>query len=381
MQTVYLKTGLSYQDISGVERAVEEIFERSPKAAGLGKHSSVLLKPNLLGRHTPDQAVTTHPAVVQVVVQALRRRGVTQIFLADSPGGLYNEPNMRAIYAASGMKQLADQLGITLWEKNGWREKQGNGQLVHSFNLIEPVLDCDFIINLPKLKTHVMAGLTCGVKNLFGCVPGLQKAQLHMRFPERQAFGQMLCDLYGFVAPGLTIADGIVAMEGDGPSGGSPRQLGVMLGSEDAWVLDLVAAALIGIDPAEVPYLAAGIRQGVCAPAFCEQMLAPGSDPLYPVQGFKLPKGYAPFTFAGSVPKPLRWAVPIFMRWAAPHPVIQKRRCIGCGKCAEICPGHTIHLENKKAELDPTGCIRCFCCHEMCPVKAISVKGLPIQNL
>lgn len=381
MHTVYLKSGLSYEDAPALDRAVEAIFALSEKAAALGPESRVLLKPNLLGKHLPEKAVTTHPAVVAAVIRALQKRGVEQIILADSPGGLYNEPNMRGIYEASGLGDVCRKTGVQVWEKTGWGERHCDGALVRSFNLIDPVLWADFIIDLPKLKSHVMAGMTCAVKNIFGCVPGLQKAQLHMRFPDREPFGQMLCDLYGCVSPDLVVADGILAMEGDGPSGGEPRHLGLLFGGCDGWTVDLCAAQIIGIDPATVPYMAAGMKTGSCSAEFSEKMLAAGSDPVCPAENFKLPVGFAPFTFANSVPKPLRWAVPYVMDWASPRPVIQKSRCIGCGKCAEICPGHTITIQNKKAVLDPAGCIRCFCCHEMCPVKAIRVRGLPIQNL
>lgn len=381
MDTVYLKSGLSYEDTDGLAAAVETLFAQSEAAKRLGPDTRVLLKPNLLGKHTPDQAVTTHPAVVAAVAQALHRRGVRSITLADSPGGLYNEPNMRGIYRASGLAEVCAAHQIDLWQKTSFGERPAGGRLVAAFSLIDPVLDCDFLINLPKLKTHVMTGMTCAVKNLFGCVPGLQKAELHMRFPQREAFGTMLCDLCGCVKPDLTVADGIVAMEGDGPSGGSPRALGLLLGGEDPFLLDLAAAAVIGIEPAAVPYLAVAIAAGRCPSAFDPAALAPCSDALCPAENFKLPASFAPMNFAASVPAPLRWAMPLAVRMAAPRPRITRSACVGCGKCAEICPGHTITLADKKAKIDPAGCIRCFCCHEMCPAKAIKVRGLPFFKL
>lgn len=381
MNSVYLKSGLSYKDRQALCAAVEEIFAHSEQAAKLSPESKVLLKPNLLAKHTPDKAVTTHPAVVTAVIETLKKRGVENITLADSAGGLYTEGTMKAIYKASGLAEVCEKEKVRLWCETTSGTRKTKGRLVQEFTLITPVLESDFIIDLPKLKTHVMTGLTCGVKNLFGCIPGLQKAEFHMRFPEKGPFGQMLCDLYETVNPDMVIVDGIVGMEGDGPAGGTPKEMGFLLGGDNGFAVDLAAAKLIGIDPAKVPYLAAGAARGLCPTAFTEEMLADGSDAVLPVDGFVLPSGFSPLTFQDRVPRALWWAVPAVTRFAAPHPVIKRAKCVGCGKCAEICPGNTIKIANKKAKIDPAGCIRCFCCHEMCPVKAIDVKSMPFLKL
>lgn len=381
MKQVVLKSGLSYADADALDAAVEAIFAASEKAAALGPHSRVLLKPNLLAKHAPEKAVTTHPVVVAAVADALHRRGVTDITLADSSGGIYTESSMRAIYKASGLAGVCEEKNLRFWEQTTSGRKAANGLRCKEFNLLTPVIESDFIIDLPKVKTHVMTGMTCAVKNLFGCVPGLQKAEFHMRFPDREQFGEMLVDLCETVAPALTIADGIVALEGDGPAGGTPKVMGILLGSEDPYLLDLAVAKLIGITPEKVPYLAAAMRRGLCAKQFPEEALASGSDPLVPAEGFVLPSSYADITFGDQVPTGLRWATPMVTRFAAPHPVIRRAKCIGCGKCAEICPGRTIEVKNKKAKIKKDDCIRCFCCHEMCPVKAIDVKSLPFFKL
>lgn len=381
MKQVVLKSGLSYADADALDAAVEAIFAASEKAAALGPHSRVLLKPNLLAKHAPEKAVTTHPMVVAAVADALHRRGVTDITLADSSGGIYTESSMRAIYKASGLAGVCEEKNLRLWEQTTSGRKAANGLRCKEFNLLTPVIESDFIIDLPKVKTHVMTGMTCAVKNLFGCVPGLQKAEFHMRFPDREQFGEMLVDLCETVAPALTIADGIVALEGDGPAGGTPKVMGILLGSEDPYLLDLAVAKLIGITPEKVPYLAAAMRRGLCAKQFSEKALASGSGPLVPAEGFVLPSSYADITFGDQVPTGLRWATPMVTRFAAPHPVIRRAKCIGCGKCAEICPGRTIEVKNKKAKIKKDDCIRCFCCHEMCPVKAIDVKSLPFFKL
>ena len=375
---VYLKSGLCYEDQPALDAAVEQLFALCPGAARLGPASRVLLKPNLLARHPPEHGVTTHPAVVRAVAAALHRRGVTEITLADSCGGLYTEGGMRSLYRTSGLAGVCGECGIRLWDKTTSAPRKTDGALLHEFNLITPLHECDFFIDLPKFKTHVMTGMTCAVKNLFGCIPGLEKAEMHMRFPDKARFGQMLCDLAGVVAPDLVVVDGILGMEGDGPAGGSPRALGLLLGGEDPWTVDLAAAALMGLAPARVPYLAAGIGGGVCPAAFDAALLAAGSDPLTPIADWKLPDSYASIAFKDRFPAGLRWASPLVTRLTAPRPVVDRARCIGCGKCAEICPGRTIRVEGGKAHIDPSGCIRCFCCHEMCPARAIRVRRLSV---
>ena len=378
---VYHRTGLSYGRPEGLAEAVEEIFRLCPAAGRLGPGSRVLLKPNLLAKHPPEHAVTTHPAVVEAVVAALRRRGVERIVLADSCGGVYSEGVMRGISRASGLAAACERLGVEVWSKTGSGARASGGRLVREFNLITPVLESDFIIDLPKFKTHVMTGLTAALKNLFGCITGLHKAEMHMRFPDRERFGEMLCDLCGAVRPALVIVDGVTGMEGDGPAGGSPREPGLLLGGCDPWQVDLAAAALMGLPPAQVPYLAAAQRRGLCGDVFDPAQLAPGSDPIQPIPGWKLPESFSSLAFADKFPSGLRWASPLVTRLAAPRPAIRRAKCVGCGKCAEICPGHTIAVRGGKAKIDPSGCIRCFCCHEMCPVKAIDVRRIPFFNL
>ncbi|MEG1745307.1 MAG: DUF362 domain-containing protein, partial [Ruthenibacterium sp.] len=345
--------------------------------------SRVLLKPNLLAKHPPQHAVTTHPAVLRAAIAACMARGVLpqDITVADSPGGLYNAATLRGIYRAAGYTAVCEASGAQLYTACESAPRKADGVLVREFNLIAPVHTADFIINLPKLKTHMMAGMTCAVKNLFGTIPGLQKAELHTRFSEKDRFGDMLVDLYACVAPNLHLVDGITAMEGDGPAGGAPRNVGVIFGGEDAFTVDLLAAQIIGISPAQVPYLKAAQGRGLCAQHFDAALLLGDTAAAAPVAGYRLPSGTAKLNFTSRVPGILSGAAERVMQSVAPRPSIARAKCIGCGKCAEICPAHTIAITAQKARIDPKHCIRCFCCHEVCPVKAIDVKRFGAFNL
>ncbi|MEG2434896.1 MAG: DUF362 domain-containing protein [Ruthenibacterium sp.] len=379
MNTVFCCAVPSYDDAL-ILNAFTRILDSSAAAKTLCAASHVLLKPNLLAKHVPAHAVTTHPAVLRGAILALQARGVTHITVADSSGGLYNATAMNAIYKQSGLAAVCAETGATLYLDCAYATRQTDGKRVRSFNLLQPVLEADFILNLPKFKTHVMTGMTGAVKNLFGTVPGLQKAEFHMRFPEKEAFGEMLVDLCECVRPQLTVIDGIVGMEGDGPAGGAPREIGVLLGGENPYTLDLALCRMMGLDAMTVPFLSAAHARNLCDSSLDLSLLAGDVAAAAPLADFKLPESYAAINFSARAPRALRWAVPPVEKLLAPRPHITKSACVGCGKCAEICPGHAIVLQNKVAQIQPKSCIRCFCCHEMCPAKAIKVRRFGIFN-
>ena len=350
------------------EHAVEKIFQAWPGAAALGKETRVTIKPNLLMARSPEQATTTHPAVVAAVAAALRRRGVEKITVADSPGGPYTAAALERIYRACGMEKVP---GVTLNLDTTWGgRKAKEGGLAEEFHLICPILEADVVISVGKLKTHGMTTLSGGIKNLFGCVPGLQKPELHYRYPTLDAFCQMLVDLAETVAPDLTIVDAVTAMEGNGPSGGSPRQVGLLAGSTSPFVLDLVLADLIGLRVEDVATLRHSLRRGLI-PEDISQLQIDG-DEYERIPDFRMPDSKA-LDFSDHMPGPVRPLVRWLRRRVTPRPVIQRERCVGCGKCAESCPAHTIAVKEGKAVIDYSRCISCFCCHEMCPVRAIEM--------
>lgn len=362
--------------IGEINEAIDTLLGLLPATARLSSTSRVVLKPNLLAKHAPQKAVTTHPDVVRAVILALQKRGVRHITLADSPGGLYTPALMQGIYKESGVAAVCAETGVELYTKCKSTMLQGNGQLVKQFEVLQPIAECDVIINLPKLKTHVMMGMSGAVKNLFGCIPGLRKAEFHMQFPQKERFAQMLIDLQTTLPPQLHLVDGILGMEGDGPGGGIPRECNLLLAGENPYIMDLALAYYMGMEPAQLPLATAAHKQGL-APLMLDKslLLAEDTSLLQPLPGFILPRSYeGNINFEQNLPPFLRPVARAFTRQIAPRPMIDKNRCIGCGKCAEICPQKVISLQSKKATIAYKNCIRCFCCHEVCPVKAIEVK-------
>jgi uncharacterized protein (DUF362 family)/Pyruvate/2-oxoacid:ferredoxin oxidoreductase delta subunit len=334
---------------------------------------TVCLKPNLLMKAEATAAITTHPALVEAVIRKLKSMGITDITIADSPGGPFGRAQLEGIYRATGLWKVAKETGATLNLDVGFEaRKTEDATLCREFNLIHPIARADAVINLPKLKTHGMVMLSAGVKNLFGCVPGLQKPELHFRFREKSDFCRMLVDLSLLVKPVLTIVDAVDSMEGNGPSGGTIRHTGMIFGSRNLYALDLALCAYVGFSPDEVLTVRHAVDSHLC-PATAAEIDWLGEKPD------SLPD----FTPPDSRPHNFTSHAPAFLRkptaWLLEHmfesrPVILRDRCIGCGKCAESCAPGAAVVRERKAVIDRKICIKCYCCHEFCPVKAVHIK-------
>lgn len=363
-----------------VTQSVKRHFELLELDKLIKPDMKVLLKPNLLMKRKPEEITTTHPAVIAGIIICLKELGVTDITLADSPGGPYTKQALNGIYEVSGMKEVCEKYGAKLNVDFGSFEKRvENGKQVQSFKLINPVKSADIIINVAKLKTHAMTTLSGAVKNIFGTVPGLMKPEFHFRFPDKDDFCNMLLDLCETVKPNITLIDGVVSMEGDGPSGGTPRNTGLILSAKNPYLLDLAICSLIGLNAENVPTVANSIKRGLCPKDISKFEFV--GDSFEFISDYKMPtvKGV---DFMASVPKFLRKPLtPIANTLLSSKPVIRKKHCIGCAKCAESCPAKTISIQDKIAVIEYKKCIKCYCCHEMCPVKAIDIKRFRLFNI
>lgn len=362
----------SYNQVD-VTNAIRRHFELLEVEKKLTPNMSVLLKPNLLMKRKPEEATTTHPAVVAGIIECLHEIGIKKIVIADSPGGLYTRQALSGIYQASGMEQVAGKYNVRLNQDfTSYEQSVINGVKSHSFMLINPVKEADFIINIAKLKTHTMTTLSGAVKNLFGTIPGLMKPELHFRFPDKGDFSNMLLDLCETIKPDLCIVDAIVSMEGDGPSGGKPRDTGLILGGYSPYNLDVALCGLIDLELTDVPTVDNAIKRGLSVANI--NTLCIVGDCLMPIKDYQMPSSKQ-IDFLGHVPKIFRGILkPFCDTFLTTKPVIHRKKCIGCGKCAESCPAKTIIIEDKKAVIKYDKCIKCFCCHEMCPPKAIDIK-------
>ena len=234
----------------------------------------IAVKVNLVTFAKPEKAATTHPSLLCALVRLLAERGA-DVVVGDSPGGLYNAAYVNRVYAATGMREV-EQAGGRLnqnFEQSAAQYPQG--KVCRQFHYTAWLDGADAVINLCKLKTHGMMAMTCGAKNLFGTIPGTMKPEYHFRYPDPRDFARMIVDLNEYFKPRLTIVDAVECMEGNGPTGGTPRYMGALLAAESPHKVDLVCAGLIGLKREEVPTLEAAL----------ERELIPSSESELRVEG------------------------------------------------------------------------------------------------
>ena len=352
-----------------LNNAVLRHFEAVGIDRDLKPDMKVLIKPNLISAHKPDHAATTNPKLLLAIILALKERGVTNITIADSPGGLFTQGILKNVYSVCGLKPLSEHATLNL--DTSWREvKTPEGFCVPYFNILNVIADADYIINVAKLKTHTMTTISAGIKNLFGAIPGLQKPEMHYRFPDVNDFSNMLIDLSLLIKPQITIIDAVDGMEGDGPNAGTPKRMGLTFASRDMYTQDCIASELMGIPMESVPMLKCAIERGLALPDKAQVV----GDSDVPPNPFAMPKTVA-FDFMARFPKFMQKPLNKFVNGVLkPLPKLEKKKCIGCGRCAESCPPQIIRIKGGKAKFKRKGCISCFCCQEMCPAKAIDIK-------
>lgn len=324
----------------------------------------ILLKPNLLVASQAQDAVTTHPAVFRAVAEALSGAGAT-LSWGDSPAiGTGLGAGKRA-----GIAEVAAELGVEAADFGPGRTVSfAEGNLIKQFTVANAALDADGIVSLPKLKTHALTRMTGAVKNQFGCVPGMLKGEFHTRMPNIERFSQMLVDLNLLLRPRLYVMDAIVAMEGNGPRGGDPREVGVLLLSADPVAVDALGCRIMALDAALVDTITFGEAWGLGS----TDIEIVGDDlPVF--EDYRVNRSRQSTTGGAMGNRFGR-------RLLTPRPYVIEERCTRCGTCVKVCPvdpkavafpgGDTSRApEHRYAE-----CIRCYCCQEMCPERAIEVK-------
>ena len=323
----------------------------------IGPETRMLIKPNLLLPAKPETAVLTHPSLVREVCRYVLDAGGTPL-VADSPatgsfdrllriGGYQNALTDLTV----DIRPFADSVPVDIGAPFG------------TIDLTRDAVESDVVINLAKLKTHSQMRLTLAVKNLFGCVVGMRKPEWHMRAGvDIDQFARLLVQIHYAIAPAVSMIDGILAMEGDGPGkGGTPRHLGLLIGGTDAAAVDAVISSAIGLPPEELPTH----RAAVTLARFPGEPILHGEIP--PVKSFRLPE-------SGRVifgPRPIRHMV---RQWVLHRPVVEPDRCRSCGECWTYCPAAAVRESETAVDFDYDTCIRCYCCVEVCPHGALTAR-------
>ncbi len=317
----------------------------------------VLLKPNLLSGKAPGKAVTTHPAIIRALGELLLDAGCT-VYVGDSPGYESTEK----VLQLSGIMDVVKSIGLSVANFDGRIIKKNDGISPYkAFTFGEDPRLYDGIINLPKLKTHTMMGLTLGVKNTFGFIPSKEKARWHLRAgKDRLLFAAVLIDIHNLVKPSLTVLDGITGMDGQGPSSGRPRQLGMVAMSRDAYALDRAVEGIVGLST-PLPISEVAKEHGLLGDYDLVDFGAP------PIEAFKM-----------ADEMDTDWPLPDFAKrilknFFVRKPKLRKKLCKGCELCVNVCPAKALVMVGGLPSFDYKSCIRCYCCQEMCPEGSIRV--------
>ena len=317
------------------------------------KGMKVLIKPNVVGSFPKKQiATTTNPALVEAVCKILKRNNC-KIFIGDSPF-----TNAECSFKDSGIEKVAKKYGkLIIFEQDKLiKIKDKKAKILKEFQIAKTIKDVNLVIDIPKLKTHMLTKYTGAIKNLYGCIPGGLKQRIHLKGKGDENFSKILIDIYQNIKPGLTIMDGVISMEGNGPTSGDKKNTKIILASPSAVALDIAAAKIIGLQPHQIH----AIKEAIA------RKLYPNYD--FELAGMKvLPK------FKFKIPHTARKTQKLLNNLGKEKPIVcDTKKCIKCRMCEKHCPTKSIHLAPYPI-VNPKTCIRCFCCIEICPQDAMGV--------
>ncbi len=340
--------------------------------------SKVFVKINHLPPPSPaEKGIITHPVFVEVILDLLKEVG------ADITVGDDIQSGSGDGFQISGFRQMCQRAGVRLTNlrEAGFVETVCNGHFLEKVYLSKIALDADVIINLPKLKTHSLCVFTGGVKNFYGTIPSGLRRKFHAEYMRSEDFSQVLTDIFSAIRPQLTIMDGIIAMEGDGPAAGSLRRLGVILTSQDTVAVDAVATKIIGLNPMDIHTTRYSDERGLGVGNLQNiEVIGERIDDVM-VPDFKPPAG-AVNALARRMPRVLPRFI---LDQLSIKPSVIEHRCSGCSECEKICPVGAISISGEMAKIDYGICIQCMCCHEVCRFNAIvpkqSIVGSILQFL
>ena len=355
----------SEYDIDRILPLLEDIYSQAQGPALEGK--TILLKPNILLDEEPAKAVTTHPVFVEAVIRFLQSRKVAKIFVGDSP----------AIHTASFTPRKSGIFAVC--EKSGaewvyFGKKSVSCSLPSGKVPITSVVhEVDYFFSLPKLKTHELMGYSGAIKNSFGLIPHIHKAKQHAFHRSARSMASLLVDLNEHFLPDFIFMDAIVAMEGPGPGNGYPYPLQLILGSTNPLAIDIVATKIIGYHPLEIETNYEGVKRKKWLTSI-EDVEVQGTNIEEHIRtDYQLIRKVSVWKMSFDV---VMRRIPLLRRLER-RPVFEKKRCVGCRACVDICPVGALHIhpkDRKKVIIANRKCIHCFCCHEVCTNNAIEIR-------
>jgi uncharacterized protein (DUF362 family)/Pyruvate/2-oxoacid:ferredoxin oxidoreductase delta subunit len=371
-------------DPAQVYQAVKTSLEQVDGVHELLKNGKkkVLLKPNLLSASLgPEHPVNTHPVVVRALVDFFQKEGGAEVYIGDSCGSLRSGSTNKAFKVAR-LDEVAQETGarwINFDQDKPIEITKNNGATLPTFKMASIVKDVDLVVSVPKLKTHGLTKYTGALKNTMGVIPANGKKNVHVQAPKPSVFAKALIDIYEEVRPHLTVIDGIVGMEGNGPNAGDPRKVGLIMASTDGVALDAVASAVIGYEPMSIPTTRYAQERALgIADLHKIKILGPKIQEVA-IPDFKKTsnafKDFALNYLPGAV------FAKLFDMSTSCVSSVYEPNCTRCYACVRNCPAGAMSTVEGRVVVDEKKCIGCFCCDEVCDYKAIKMKRSTMGQL
>ncbi len=362
----------------GIEQAAHRVIAQVGGMASVLKGAKVaILKPNFVAGRNAETGSTTSFALLKAVAEEVRACGAEPV-LCETPG---TEFDREATYTILGVEQFCADNGIRILRVDpeggdDWVELQPEGaKKLRRFHMPR-ILSEACLINLPVLKTHVVSTMTLGMKNVMGILPRPDRRSMH-------TFGidQSIVDMNRGIKPDLTIVDGSVGQDGEGPLYGDKADLQVLVAGRDSLAVDLVCCQFVGVKPRDIPHLKLALEQ-LGKPSWTvvgedvsviKKFRLPTQKPLYRfIFWMMYPLDY-PYTWIAERGK--HFCTMLYgTGLVGTRPQIQAEHCTQCGKCVEACPLPNV-IDLTTLKVNYATCQRCLLCYEACPEHAISVKG------
>lgn len=360
----------------------------------VSKEAKIILKPNLNSYMNALTGNTTDLRILVTVIEFLKNKGYRNIIIAEgTSSGFYREKinNFSRLY----IDKIARFYGIEMIDLNYAPSQSIEFEYKVEAKIARITREADFFINLPKIKTHFETGISVCLKNMMGVLVGLSNKQKAHR-----SLAENILNINKYVKPHLHIIDGLIAMEGNGPSSGIPLNLGIIVLGIDPYLLDLFCARMAGFNYQEIPYLRVARDRGIINESYVDFIDAFVSESM--VRRLRKPKVNAIVRFVNN-PKRQHYFIKARLApglnrlfstklvgkllnisglrqdvFAKSEPDFHKididyTRCDGCKKCADYCP-MGLALPQQLSGID-NRCIGCLYCFLVCPRKAIRIEG------
>jgi len=362
------------------KRILKTIFLEALSSLGgiekyVSKGDKVLLKVNMLMKKKPDEATTTHPVFVEALSEILVEYGAN-VIIGDSPGGPFSIKRLNPMYTTCGFRDAAEKSGASLMLNTDFKTVSfPSGISMKNITVIEELLIVDKVISISKLKSHQMMKYTGAVKNLFGVIPGTIKAEYHFNRPHLDDFADSLTDICKFANPVLSFMDGILGMDGKGPSAGNIKNFDRIFISDNPYALDYTVSKLLKTDPLSIPTIKSSLNKKYFDPNKITNV-GENLNTLI-INDFDFPEIHS----AAFIKNENHFLHFIQSHLLMAKPIFDTNLCIKCKDCMNNCPPGAIQMNSSGyPKVNLNKCIRCYCCQELCPKKAVEVSRPPLSK-